>query len=459
MATITGTNGNDTLRGTEEAEVISGRGGDDTLDGRGGADRLDGGPGNDTVTYRSAPSAVVVDLSTGRAEDGFGSVDTLVSIGHVEGSSHADTLTGNDNVNHLRGRGGDDQLFGLGGDDVLEGGAGSDRLDGGPGSDMASYRNAGPEGVLVRLSFDNEGTADDGQGGQDTLVSIGNIEGSAGPDHLSGNGNKNHFLGLDGDDFLSGFDGDDRLEGGAGNDILIGDNAEVGFGSDFPGQGPGNDILLGGAGDDYIEGSLGDDFIDGGPGNDTVSYSEELNGNPGWAVTVDLAAGTAISRFAGTDQLVSVGHVDGSWVDDTLLGNDNANILRGIFGDDMIDGRGGADTLIGMSGDDTLDGGRDTDRDVFVYELFFTGNDVVGSDGNDTIRNLKVGDDVLRLVGLGEESHEIEDSMFDVEDNGVDTTLVFKGGGQIALLGVTQRGPGSYDSLSDLTEAGIVELA
>lgn len=458
MATITGTNGNDTRRGTKAADVISGRGGDDTLDGRGGADQLDGGPGNDTVVYCSAPSAVVVDLLTGRAEDGFGSVDTLLSIGHAEGSPHADTLTGNDNVNHLRGRGGDDQLFGLGGDDILEGGPGSDRLDGGPGSDMASYRDAGPEGVRVRLESGNDGTADDGQGGRDTLVSIGDIEGSPGPDHLSGNGNKNHFLGLDGDDFLAGFDGDDRLEGGAGNDILIGDYAEAGFSSDFPGQGPGNDTLLGGAGDDYIEGSLGDDLIDGGPGNDTVSYSEELNGNPGWAVTVDLAAGTAISRFAGTDRIVSVGHVDGSWVDDTLLGNDNANILRGIFGDDTINGRGGADTLIGMSGDDTLDGGRDTDRDAFVYEVYFSEGIIGSDDGNDTIRNFHVGEDVVRLVNAGNERPGNIDDQIDVRDDGTSTVLSFSGT-RITLLGVTQRGPGSYDSLSDLTDAGIVELA
>ena len=37
-----GNDGNDVLRGTNDADSINGLGGDDTLEGHGGADRLDG---------------------------------------------------------------------------------------------------------------------------------------------------------------------------------------------------------------------------------------------------------------------------------------------------------------------------------------------------------------------------------------------------------------------------------
>jgi hypothetical protein len=46
---ITGTNGNDVLRGTAKADRINGRGGNDRLSGRGGADTLVGGPGRDSL--------------------------------------------------------------------------------------------------------------------------------------------------------------------------------------------------------------------------------------------------------------------------------------------------------------------------------------------------------------------------------------------------------------------------
>lgn len=56
--TITGTDGDDELRGTDEDDVIAGLDGDDTIDGGAGddvlcggdgADRLDGGDGNDVL--------------------------------------------------------------------------------------------------------------------------------------------------------------------------------------------------------------------------------------------------------------------------------------------------------------------------------------------------------------------------------------------------------------------------
>jgi hypothetical protein len=178
----------------------------------------------------------------------------------------------------------------------------------------------------------------------------------------------------------------------------------------------------------------------------------------GLGVSLDLAAGTARDTFGGTDTLVGVENVVGSWDPDTLAGNDDPNIIRGLFSDDIIDGRGGADTLEGGFQDDTLDGGVDQAHDVFIYSFnplpVFGGND-----GSDIIRNLDAGEDVLRLVsGLADPG--VVDGLFTVQDDGTDTTLRFADGGgeTITLVGVTEEGPGSFDSVSELVADGIVFL-
>jgi len=430
MASITGTNGKNVLRGTNSADTINGLGGDDTLEGRGGSDRLDGGPGNDTATYRSSPNGVTVDLPAGLAiSDGFGRSDTIVSIGHVEGSPHSDTLRGNDNVNHLRGGGGTDDL---------EGGASNDRLDGGAGRDRAAYYSA-PAAVHVDLA---KGTARDGYGTVDTLT---NIEGVAGSDH------NDTLIGNLGVNFLAGGPGHDTLNGSGGNDVLDGDYSSSETGGD--------DMLRGGDGDDLLNGGPGHDLLDGGPGNDTVTYVASRSAGSLNAVIVDLAAGTVRDQFGGTDTIISVGHVTGAPGGDALNGNDNANNINGFDGDDTINGRGGADFLWGGSGDDTLDGGSDTSRDVFLYQVFEGSSGALITDGNDTIRNLDAGEDVLRLKSGAIDPATLDHTII-VRDDGADTTLHFnEGGATIRLVGVSEPGPGSFDSVSELVDAEIVELA
>lgn len=54
-------------------------------------------------------------------------------------------------------------------------------------------------------------------------------------------------------------------------------------------------------------------------------------------------------------------NVIGAWGGDTLIGNDQANILIGGGGNDTLEGRGGRDLLIGGEGRDTLYGGAGED--------------------------------------------------------------------------------------------------
>lgn len=57
MATVTGTNGNDSsLGGTPDNDMINGLRGDDWLASYGGADTLDGGLGKDIASYYNSPA-------------------------------------------------------------------------------------------------------------------------------------------------------------------------------------------------------------------------------------------------------------------------------------------------------------------------------------------------------------------------------------------------------------------
>ena len=75
MATITGSNENDTITGTASNDIINSGNGDDILDGGSGSDQLSGGSGNDTLIYN------VSENSTAGTKDvytGGSGTDTVV---------------------------------------------------------------------------------------------------------------------------------------------------------------------------------------------------------------------------------------------------------------------------------------------------------------------------------------------------------------------------------------------
>ncbi len=108
--------GNDTLYGSMGNDILNG-GADDDI--------LDGGHGIDIATYAGATGGVSVDLGAGSASGAEGN-DSLISIEHVIGSDHDDTLTGDSADNTLDGGAGTDTILGGGGSDILIGGAGND---------------------------------------------------------------------------------------------------------------------------------------------------------------------------------------------------------------------------------------------------------------------------------------------------------------------------------------------
>ena len=109
-ATIVGTAGNDTIKGTVYDDVITGRAGDDVINGAGGNDVVCGGNGNDTLN--GGPGRNI-----------------------LRGGNGNDTVNGGDSRDRLYGGPGDDALNGGNGVDKLHGGTGNDICDGQGGTD------------------------------------------------------------------------------------------------------------------------------------------------------------------------------------------------------------------------------------------------------------------------------------------------------------------------------------
>jgi len=166
---------------------------------------------------------VNIDLGLGVGTGGDAEGDTLFSIGRVNGSAYADSLTGsaaNETLDSrsgndiLTGNAGNDTLIGGDGADTLDGGAGADRLEGGTGYDLVFY---GSSSAALNIDL-GAGVGTGGDAESDTLFSIGRVHGSAHSDSLTG-GDANEILdGRSGNDVLTGNAGNDTLAGGDGAD-------------------------------------------------------------------------------------------------------------------------------------------------------------------------------------------------------------------------------------------------
>ena len=306
---VTGGAGDDTIRGNTGFNILEGGAGNDRIIGGGDGDTLDGGAGDsDTISYEDLTATVTVNLDAIGGQSS--SVDTISGFENVIGGDAGDIITGDGGVNILEG--------GLG-DDTLIGGGGGDTLDGGADVDTLSYAGSTAGGVTIDLNMDSNGfqTASDGDAAGDTISGFENVIGG---------------------------DGGDTITGGAGvND------------------------LDGGLGDDTIAGGAEGDVLVGGAGVDTVSYADSPEGMDvngildGSGVNVDLVTNSVSGGDAESDTISLFENVIGSAYDDELMGDDEANELRGLGGIDMLTGGAGNDRLYGGDDGDTLDGGAGVD--------------------------------------------------------------------------------------------------
>ncbi|MES3154314.1 DUF4214 domain-containing protein [Sphingomonas faeni] len=326
------------------------------------------------------------------------------------------------------------------GNDYLQGTIANDILNGGNGNDTASFVTANSTtatGVTVDLNL--QGAAQNTvAAGNDTLIGIENLIGSALNDTLIGNADANVIEGGLGNDTLVGGAGNDTASyagslagvtaslalqgvgqntGSAGTDTLSGFQNLLGsaFNDSLTGDATEN-TLTGGAGDDTLNpGANGVgtvDLLDGGTGSDTASFAGYTAG-----VTATLAGaadGTASVDGSQIAVLRSIENLLGGDGNDTLTGDGNANVIEGGLGDDTLNGGAGIDTVsfsgatgvtVDLSiltaqntglGNDTITGfenvrtgsGADTVTGDANDNIFFEGrgaDSYTGGAGNDTV--------------------------------------------------------------------------
>lgn len=412
---ISGTAFDDVLMGFDGADTISGGGGFDSLYGGNGDDLLIVGPGNslldgglglDTASFVNATRGVNVSLLLSGPQDTGQGVETLVSVEKILGSTFNDTLAGDDGANTITGGGGADQLAGKGGDDILVVGEGASTVDGGGGSDTISFLNVSGG---VRYSLALQGAAQDTGHGVMLTTNLESVTGSAFGDTLIGDDNANVIIGGGGADNVSAQGGDDviivgdganTVDGGIGVDTLSFQNASGGIkfslglqgasqdtghgvvvasnlenvtgsaSNDVIGGDDGANTIIGGGGADNLSGQGGDDLIaigdgastvDGGTGTDTLAFQNVSGG-----VRFSLALQGAV-QDTGHGAILTTGleNVTGGGFNDTLAGDDGANIVIGGGGVDNISAQGGDDLIVIGNGANTVDGGSGLDTLVF----------------------------------------------------------------------------------------------
>ncbi|HRD78373.1 MAG TPA: hypothetical protein PK264_20955 [Hyphomicrobiaceae bacterium] len=306
---IYGNSGNDTIEGRGNADALFGNDGTDSLNGGLGGDHIDGGTGFDFAVYAGSAAGVTVDLMNNAANAGGDAAgDQLFFVEGLIGSTHGDTLRGNDDFNSiyghtgddtLEGRGGNDALFGNDGTDFLAGGVGGDHLDGGTGYDFVTYAGA-TSGVRADLLAP---AANTGEAAGDTYNAVDGMIGTSFDDILLGSDGVNAIYGGAGGDTIFGRDGNDSLLGNSGNDVLVG--------------GRGNDTLFGSSTDFaaldndgfvYEGPGYGQDVIYGfganaGANHDIISFSTSIFSSFSAVLAASQQMGTDTVIFSGADRI------------------------------------------------------------------------------------------------------------------------------------------------------------
>ena len=131
-------------------------------------------------------------------------------------------------------------------------------------------------------------------------------------------------------------------------------------GADVLRGGIGIDELTGGVGNDTLDGGFDGDFLDGSAGSDTAEYGFATRG-----ILVQLGKDGADGKADADpsfllgdlfeDILRSIENIKASNFNDTIFGNQQANVLSGLGGDDYFGGDFGSDTIDGNSGIDAVD--------------------------------------------------------------------------------------------------------
>lgn len=327
-----GGDGNDTIDGNGGTDSINGGGGDDLVLASSGEDSTDGGAGIDTIDFTNDEGAVVFNMETGATTiAGVAPVtESNINYENAVGTNLADTIYGSTADNSIGGGAGVDTLYGGEGNDTLNSGAGDDILIGGEDVgdgdiDTVDYSNE-TNGVTVRYTGDEAGTAQGTSTGVDTFSEI------------------------------------ERIVFSAADDAVVATNDTVGV------------TLNTGAGDDFVEAGSGNDSLDGGDDIDTLSYADATG-----PITVDIGAGTASGTGTGSDTFQNFENFTLTDQGDTATGSTGNDTISSGAGEDIIYSGGGNDNLQTGADNDTIFAVTDGD-DVITVNGGGTGSGPVPGD-------------------------------------------------------------------------------
>lgn len=299
LDTVTGTRGNDSLRGDQHvaqstfalsiAAALNDTDGSETL-----AVRIGGVPSSATLSagVRQSDGTWLLqsaDLNGLQMTVANASPFTLQVTAIAQDGDSVAQSTASMNVSFAANANMADRFIATAGTDTYNGGAGTDTID----------YSAMTTAVSVNLA---NGTASGP--GRHTLISIENAVGTARNDTITGSS------------------GDNVIEAGAGNDRVNG--------------GAGNDRLIDGAGNDRY---------DGGSGYDILDYSASANAI---SVTNGRVTGQGDDRYSNVEKVVGTNFAD------TFNGGRGVDTFDGGAGNDWFRGYQGSDIFTGGAGNDTF---------------------------------------------------------------------------------------------------------
>lgn len=468
---IGGTIGNDTLSGNSQDNILTGgAGGADTLTGGAGNDRLIGG-GFTTTTVVSAPSQADItkaqatnngSIATAVATAGAYDVDADANITNASSIPHATinatatggaleyyridvTVPGSQAIFDIDGPGTLDDSF-----IELVDGAGTVLASNDTGAGDASY--PGHDDAYLTYTFAAAGTY---------YIRVGLWNGATTAQPL-----------IAGQTY--------QLNVSLQNAAVVTTTVTANNTSSL--------VADGGEGNDVLQGTIASDILSGGNGNDTASFVNAFNNGATTGVTVDLnLQGAAQNTIAaGNDTLTGIENLIGSQLNDTLIGNADANVLEGGLGNDILVGGAGDDTAsyagaaagvtvsLALQGaaQDTVSAGTDT-LSGFQNLQGSAFNDVLTGDTAENTLSGGTGDDTLNpganaggAVDLLDGGAGTDTASFTGYIAGVTATLAGAadgtasvGGGQIAALrGIENlRGGDGNDILTGDANANVIE--
>jgi Ca2+-binding RTX toxin-like protein len=484
---IRGLGGNDALSGGEGNDLIDGGTGDDLIGGGLGQDTIQGGDGNDQIfsglnlhalqakspsQAAWAPPAGGTTVASGPTWGAYKTADQQLIIfdgvseqpqdalaNQIDGGAGNDYILAGFGNDHVDGGADDDDITGLAGNDILLGGSGADTILG-DGPDAAGYLYSTPASLHGNDVLDG-GNGNDilfGQGGQDELYGDANDDQLWGDDRNKAGTplamHDNDYLdGGSGNDTLTGGGKDDDLFGGEDNDLLLGDDTSDKVDISFHGQ----DYLDGEDGADTLTGGGNNDELFGGTGNDILLGDDTQD-----RVAVSAHGQDYLDGEDGDDKLLGGGNDDelfGGIGNDSLWGDDSQDlVLASAHGNDYLDGEAGDDQLAGGGKNDTLVGGTGNDTlwgDDALSLLAISAHgddDLDGGDGNDVLLG-GAGNDTL--AGGNDADTLFGEAGDDTLDGGSGSDRLYGGTGKNLLMGDEGEDMLSSESTGDTLVGGV----